>query len=104
MDYATWSLFVVGFLVGCGVSVALARKLRMVSGSSLVFWELVVAFMLGVALIFAIGNAWDTCAKSLGLCNRSSDTTVWNIVLLPTFMIPVFWLILVLQRKPRKKR
>jgi hypothetical protein len=97
MDFATWSLFIVSLLFGCCVSAIMARKYHTKSGWALAYAALNVAFVLVVALMFVIGIAWETCANDFGLCTRSSDITVWNIILFPAFMFPIFFLIIILR-------
>lgn len=55
--------------------------------------------MIGTVLMFAINFAWETCTKSFGLCARTSAETVWNIVVYPAFMVPVYWLIMLVWPK-----
>jgi hypothetical protein len=90
-DYSTAVISSILFL-GSGFAFLVGYAMRGPKGCGGVIGAAFLALFLAVFIMFSIGGAWNTCAKTFRLCAATSDTTVWNIVLLPLIQIPINWL------------
>jgi hypothetical protein len=88
--------------VGAWLSVLIARKLRPylpLAGLLL----LVVAPVLGIALLFGVGLSHMFCEHVLRFCAPPSDTSVWSVSY-PLIAVPLYWVLMVFVPSSRAAR
>ena len=84
--------------VGVTLFVWLGRSLRARKQWAVSAGSPVLAFGVGMAVLFSAAYTQEFCHRKLQICLATSDTTVWNFVVYPVLCLPIYWLLIVAVR------